>query len=250
MNKIIVNKNIIISDNQDVIIDNNKIIFMKSLDYEIEYIDSDNISLEFVVDNVCVKLLESSFNNNINVCNKYTIKNGVMIVNKFYNNDNVCEKMVVDLLNEGSRFDYNFSNICMGIENYEININHKYKNTISNISNKSIALKNSTLNFIINSNVLCECVNSVLNQNTRIVTMGECDAKVEPNMFIDLDDVEARHGSVIGAFRDDQVFYLMSKGINYSDTLKLLIKGYILSGVIVSVDIRKKILDIIDKYWG
>jgi len=70
MNKIIVNKNIIISDNQDVIIDNNKIIFMKSLDYEIEYIDSDNISLEFVVDNVCVKLLESSFNNNINVCNK------------------------------------------------------------------------------------------------------------------------------------------------------------------------------------
>ena len=55
--------------------------------------------------------------------------------------------------------------------------------------------------------------------------MGECDTKISPNMFIDLDDVIAKHGSAIGTFKDDQVFYLMSKGINYNDALKLLIKG-------------------------
>lgn len=79
--------------------------------------------------------------------------------------------------------------------------------------------------------------------------MGECDTKIEPNMFIDLDDVEARHGSVIGTFKDDQVFYLMSKGISYNDTLKLLIKGYLLSKIEVSVDVRIKMMDIIERYW-
>ena len=68
-------------------------------------------------------------------------------------------------------------------------------------------------------------------------------------MFIDLDDVIAKHGSVIGTFKEDQVFYLMSKGISYNDTVKLLIKGYLLSKIRVNVDIRMKIMNIIDRYW-
>ena len=249
MNKIIVNKNIICNNNDCILVDNNKIIFKESGDYEIEYVASDNVNIEFVLENVCVNLLESSFDCGINIFNKYIIKDSKLIINKFYNNEWVCEHLVVDLYGIGSRFDYNFSNVCRKNEEYIIDINHKDKNTISNINNKSIALNDSDLKFIINSNVLDGCVKSVLNQNTRIVTMGECNAKIEPNMYIDLDDVEAKHGSVIGTFRKEQVFYLMSKGINYNDTLKLLIKGYILSNLVVNVDIRKKILDIIDIYW-
>ena len=132
---------------------------------------------------------------------------------------------------------------------YIININHKVKNTISNIKNRSVALMNSDIKFIINSNVPKESIGSILDQNTRIVTMGECDASISPNMFIDLDDVSAKHGSVIGRFKDDQIFYLMSKGISYNDSLKLLIKGYLVSGLDFGLDLRFKIIDIIDTYW-
>ena len=79
--------------------------------------------------------------------------------------------------------------------------------------------------------------------------MGECDTKIQPNMFIELDDVEARHGSVVGTFKNDQVFYLMSKGISYNNALKLLIKGYLLSKIEVSQDVRMRIMRIIDRYW-
>ena len=68
-------------------------------------------------------------------------------------------------------------------------------------------------------------------------------------MFIELDDVEARHGSVVGTFKNDQVFYLMSKGISYNNALKLLIKGYLLSKIEVSQDVRMRIMRIIDRYW-
>lgn len=79
--------------------------------------------------------------------------------------------------------------------------------------------------------------------------MGECNASISPNMFIDLDDVEAKHGSVIGSFNENQIFYLMSKGINYNDALKLLIKGYLLGNFFGDTTLRFRIMDIIDTYW-
>lgn len=249
MNKIIVDRNIISSNIDGVIVDKNIITFNKDGFYEIEYINSDNIEITFVI-NTSIELLESSFDNDLIVNNKYIVNEGSLSVIKFYNNKNVSENIDIDLCNNHSKIDYRFSNICRGKEDYIININHNCKDTISNINNKSIALDDSNVSFVINSNVGKEYSGSILDQNTRIVTMGECDTKISPNMFIDIDSVEARHGSVIGTFKDEQVFYLMSKGINYIDSLKLLIKGYLFSNIPVNGDIKKKIMDIIDEYWG
>ena len=237
MNKILVSKDNI----------NNEII-LNDGEYSLEYIETGNYNISFII-NGNVKLIESSFDNDLDINNRYIVNDGSLNVIKFYNNKSVNEIINIDLCNINSKIDYCFSNICRGIEKYIININHKVKNTVSSINNKSVALVNSKIDFIINSNVYKECNGSILDQNTRIVTMGECDTSISPNMFIDLDDIDARHGSVIGTFKDDQVFYLMSKGISCNDTLKLLIKGYLLSKLDIDVDLRYKIIDIIDTYW-
>ena len=246
MNKIIVSKNgIFLNDNK---LKNNIINLIDNNDYTVEYIDDGNYEITFNI-NGNIKINENSFDKNLNLNNKYIIESGYLNIYKFYNNHTVNEIINIDLCTEKSKVDYHFSNICRENEHYIININHKCKNTISNIINKSIALKNSNLKFIINSNVYKESIKSILNQNTRIVTMDKCDTSISPNMFIDLNDVEAKHGSVIGSFNQDQIFYLMSKGINYNDTLKLLIKGYIFSNVDIDNDLRLKILEIINLYW-
>ena len=250
MNKILVNKNKIDDyEDEKIIIHDGNICFYQDGVYELEYIDCDRINFNFVVNDCNIKILESSFGNDIVINNRYDIDNGSLVISRFSNDKNVDSKIDFNLLHEGDRVDYNFANICLGEEKYTININHKEKKTVSYINNRTVAFKNSKTNFIINSVVLKDCVKSILDQNTRIVTMGECDTKIEPNMFIDLDDVEARHGSVIGTFKDDQVFYLMSKGISYNDTMKLLIKGYLLSKIEVSADVRMRMIDIIDRYW-
>ena len=46
------------------------------------------------------------------------------------------------------------------------------------------------------------------------------------------------------------VFYLMSRGIEYNDAIKLLVKGYLFSNVDADSYLREKILNVIDKYWG
>ena len=247
MNKILIGKKII-SDTDGVKVSKNVITFIESGEYVIEYTDSGDYNVVFEIHND-IKLIESSFDNSLNLDNHYIINKGSLSVIKFYNNKEVIEKINIDLCSDGSKVDYKFSNICKGIENYQININHKFMNTTSNICNRSVALKNSKINFVINSNVLSDGINSILNQNTRIVVMDECDAKVCPNMFIDLVDVEARHGSIIVKFKEEDIFYLMSKGISYNDTLKLLIKGYLFSNIDGHIDLRKRISDIINLYW-
>ena len=245
MNRILVAKNKITCDEAIV---KGKVVTLIDGEYLLEYICDGDYKLEIVI-NGNVKLTEVSFDKKINVNNRYVVNNGSLKLVKFYNNLEVLEDDNIDLCNEGVMVDYHFANICRTNEKYTININHKVRNTTSKVINRSIALKNSVLKFIINSNVNKKAVKSVIDQNTRIVTMGECDALISPNMFIPIEDIEAKHGSVIGSFKDDQVFYLMSKGINYNDTLKLLIKGYILGNLEVDFETRQKIIDIIDVYW-
>ena len=250
MKKIFVSRDKIISNN-NVRINNNTIELLDSDKYLLEYSDIEDIKLNILVDNnVKAVLFESSFlDNSINVSNKYIIKNGELKVNKFYDNKSVNEKIEIDLLEEHSKIDYKFSNICKNKENYLININHKNKNTVSNINNKSITIDGAKLEFIINSIVEKEHIGSILNQNTRIVTLGDSNSKISPNMFIDCDDIEARHGSVIGTFKDEMVFYLMSRGIEYNDCIKLLVIGYLFSNIDEMNEIREKIIEVIDKYW-
>lgn len=253
MNKIIVNNDKInVYDNDNYSVNQNKIIFKKSGNYFLEYVDCHSLDLVFEVNSdISVSLSELSFDNKINCNNKYVVGDkAFLIVNKFYNNIGVFENISVNLDGEGSRIDYNFSNICLGEEKYVIDINHNSKNTISNISNRSVSLNNSDLNFVINSHVPSEMIDSVLNQNTRIITFGDCNTKVSPNMFIDTDLVIANHGSVIGTIKEDVIFYLMSRGINYNDALKLVIKGYLFSNISADADIRSKIYKVMDTYWG
>lgn len=253
MNKIIVN-NGKMSDcnNEYYLIDKNCITFKKSGTYFLEYIDCTCFDLTFeLLNDITVSLSEISFSNKISVNNKYIIHDrSFLTINKFYNNDLVSEKILIDLNGNNSRIDYNFSNICLSDENYIIDIKHNAKNTVSNISNKSVSLNNSNLNFIINSYVSSEMIRSVLNQETRIITFGDSNAKVSPNMFIDTDDVVASHGSFIGTIRDDIIFYLMSRGISYNDALKLVIKGYLFSNINADADIRSRIYKVMDMYWG
>ena len=124
------------------------------------------------------------------------------------------------------------------------------KDTSSDIFNRVIAKENSSNYFDINSYVDNGIKNCYLNQSTKIVSLGESANRVNPNMFISEDDVTAIHSSTIGSINEDDLFYLMSKGINYSDSVKLIVKGMILSNINPDMEYREKILNILDTIGG
>ena len=246
MNRIIIKNNIIDSNNVKYIdVKDNVVTFKKSGDYVIEYIECDRISIEFnIIDNIDISLFIVSKDNDIVVDNHYILgKNSNLLLYQFYDNKRVIEKCMIDLNGEKAKVKEAFSCISHGDEEYHIIVNHNNDFVCSDISNKCVGLDGSKIFLKIDSKLDKGNIDCVMDQNSRILTLGDVDATIIPNMFIDEDSVEARHGSIIGGFSFDEIFYFMSRGISYDEAILLLIKGFLFSNMDIGIDKREYIMN-------
>jgi hypothetical protein len=83
------------------------------------------------------------------------------------------------------------------------------------------------------------------------VALKDNQVKVRPyyTKAIEVQKASNAFYEYVQTFKDDMVFYLMSRGIEYNDAIKLLIKGYLFSNINADSSLRAKILDVIDTYW-
>lgn len=253
MNKIkVVNNKIIPCDNIGLLINNNCITFIKNGNYEIEYINCDKVNLLInTPQDICIQLFEYSENNNINSEILYNLgRNSSLILSKFYYNKSTNEKVNIKLNGDKSSIKYNFSNIGIGSENYRIDVYHLGSATSSNIHNRTIAKHDSKNFFDINSFVDNGVKDCYLNQQTKIITLGESDNRINPNMFIGENSTTAIHSSVVGSINENDLFYLMTRGIDYKTSTNLIIKGIVLSNINPNMNTRERILAILEKMGG
>lgn len=253
MNKISIVKNDIIPfDSQYISVDDNNIFFLENGNYILEYIECDDVKLNINIDkNMCINLFEYSYDNDISINNKYSIdKAGTLIINKFYCNKSCKENIDINLNGQKASVKYNFSSISKTKDKYKINIYHNGKETSSDIFNKTIAKESSSNYFDINSYVENGILDTYLNQSTRIITLGNSDNRINPNMYTYDNSTTAVHSSVIGSVSEEELFYLMSRGISYNDSINLIVKGNILSNINIPDEYWQKINDIIDTLGG
>ena len=95
--------------------------------------------------------------------------------------------------------------------------------------------------------VLNNIVDTNINQNNRIINLNDKLCQINPNLYIDENDVTANHSAYIGKFRDDEIFYLQRLGLSYIDATKLLLKGFLSNGMTKYMD--KHINKLTKKYW-
>lgn len=248
MNRIIVSNNILDNYKDDGIeIIDNRIIFKVDGDYNLEYVNSNNIDIDIeVLDNINIKLFISSCNNDLKVKELYKLgKKSNLVLYKFYYNKKVLESVVIDLDGEDSLISYNFSSISSSLEEYHIVVNHNNHRVNSYISNKCVGLNNSNISLVIDSKLDKGNKDCVMDQTSRILTLGDVESRIVPNMFIEDNSVEAKHGSVIGRIREEELFYFLSRGINEREAVNLIVKGFILSNLDVDMESRALIFKIL-----
>lgn len=237
MNKIILDKQ------KKIILDTNG-------SYYIEYINNINevniVVNEGINANLFVFCYEKDISNNI----RYSLLDkSKLVVNKFYNNLDVNENIIINLDGSESSIVYNFSDISSGLESYDITINHNSKKVYSKINNRVIAFDGAGVEFRIDSNVEHGNSGSIMDQKTKVINLGKNRSTIKPNMNIREYDVKATHGAVIGQFRYEDIFYLMSRGINYNESLKLLIRGFLLFNISNNDEFNELVNDVISMYW-
>ena len=101
------------------------------------------------------------------------------------------------------------------------------------------------LNADVNGYVHTDKLNNVLDENMRIINLNNGLVMSNPNMYISTSKVIANHNTTIGGVRLDELFYLMSKGIDKKEATNLIIKGFIIK-IIDNKKLQNKITDLIN----
>lgn len=201
-----------------------------------------------ILDNVFVNVYEYISGKKAKIRSKYSISNNSNLVLKNINNINSIKEQSVFLLNgKNAKVKKILKTISNGNQKYDVIVNHNNVNTESDIINHGVNIEDGKLNFNVSSIVLENMNKCFVNQNNRIINLTDNKCNISPNMYIDCFDVVANHSAYIGTFKDEELFYLQSRGISKLDATKLLIRGFLTSEL---EETQKEIYNnIIDKYW-
>lgn len=128
---------------------------------------------------------------------------------------------------------------------YELNIDTKlYGNNINGSLNvRGINELEGIVKVVMNGTVAGETKENVLSEYARIINKSNFSNILIPNLIVNTNEVEANHGVSVGHISEEQVFYLMSKGITRTTAIKMIEEGFILS--IMSDDVKQKIQNIL-----
>ena len=246
----------------------NKKLSSSTINQRIDFILKKNSNLKLI------NFFDDNSNNNfININYQFKIKKDAILKNYkvdhklnsnikyFFNNMDIDHNGLAEtfILSTGSKFIKNEINCNLndqyssafinGIINLKDDQHHEIKTNINHLAEntKSYQLIKSVLNnnskgvyqgkIFVNSKAqktdgyqLSKAL--LLNENT------EFDAK--PELEIYADDVKCSHGSTSGNLDEDTIFYLMSRGLSYQQSRKLLINGFLLDVVEKVTDLEVK----------
>lgn len=107
-------------------------------------------------------------------------------------------------------------------------VEHQAKDTEGYIENYGVANNSSTLVFEGIGKINKDMKRSVARQSNKGIVLGE-NSRLDANplLLIDEYDVVASHGAAIGKIDDEQLYYLMSRGLSLKVAERLIISGFL-----------------------
>ena len=169
---------------------------------------------------------------------KYNIEEDTIIYHFSINSSSNVE---INLDKEDVTLYYYYNNINYGDNFFNIKVNHNKSNTHSEVFNHGVNVKDNYLTYSVDGTVLKTSSKCICNQDNQIINISNGKSTIKPNLFIDNYDVDSNHAAYIGKFKDEVLFYLMSRGISKKSAYLLLLKSFLINSD--SIDLSK-----IDKF--
>lgn len=175
-------------------------------------------------------------------------KGNVSFNNLSYNSSDV--KLDINLNKENSNILVYNSVISKKKQKYEISINHNKKLTNSNIYNNGVTKEDGSILFNVSSFVPKKSKDCVVNQNSKIITLNDTnDNEINPILLIDEFECEAKHAAFIGNFNQNELFYLMSRGLSKQEAMNLLINGLLIGTLDVCFNEKENLKKKLNDDW-
>jgi len=147
-----------------------------------------------------------------------------------------------------------FNNIYLGRNNELIDINYDLKNigksSINNLKVEGCLKDNSKKVFRGIIDFVEGCTKSDGQENENCILLSDtCISRSVPILLCHEDDVIGAHGESSGKINEDKLFYLMSRGLSYEESTKLIVVSNFNSIIneIPDESIKEEILEIVGK---
>ena len=139
------------------------------------------------------------------------------------------EEVLTKLINENATFNLKLLSFSNNVNSkFSLYASHESVKTFSNIENVGVALNGGSLLFDVTGKILKGMRGSKASQLSRGVIMDDnSDVTANPILLIDEFDCFANHGAAIGKINDEDLFYLMSRGLTKNEAFTLMLQGMI-----------------------
>ena len=143
--------------------------------------------------------------------------------------DKTVENMNAKLLSANASIDYRLLSILKNDKSSFIQrVDHNHDNTLSNISNFGVSFDGAKIMFDTTGFIGKKMNKSNCRQLSKGVVMDNLSSITsKPILLIDEYDCFASHGAAIGKMSDEELFYLMSRGLTKNEAFLLILNGII-----------------------
>lgn len=153
---------------------------------------------------------------------------------------------------EGSDITAHLDGMAEGEEEklYRIDVLHEDPQASSLISMRGVCNGESHMEFLSCSDIRKGAVKTHTRQDGKIVNLsGRAKCAVSPSLLIAEEDVFASHGASMGSVPDDDIFYLMSRGLSREIAERLITLGYLKPAceMILDEEARGKALSLLEE---
>ena len=167
-----------------------------------------------------IYVLDDKKNNNYN----YSITEDTIIYHYSIDSSSCVN---INLDKEGVNLYYYYNNINYKDNEFNIKVKHNKDNTHSEVFNHGVNVNTNKLTYYVDGIVPKKSSKCICNQENQIINMDNGKSTICPNLLIDNYDVDSNHAAYIGKFKDDIIFYMMSRGISRERAMDLIVLGFI-----------------------
>lgn len=165
---------------------------------------------------------------------KYNIKEDTIIYHFSIDSSSDVE---IELSVPDVQLYYYYNNINYKDNYFNIRVLHSASNTHSEVFNHGVNILDNKLTYKVDGVVPKSSSKCICNQENQIINMKNGKSIICPNLLIDNYDVISNHAAYIGKFKDEYLFYMMSRGISLDVSYRLLLNGFLINSD--SIDISK-----------
>lgn len=168
------------------------------------------------------------------------------------NDQNTLGDITSELIGEGSHSESKVIAVTTGKQSNGINnrVVNRGKHTTANISQRGVLLEKSELVFNGIGDIIHGASGANAEQENRVLMMSnQAHGDANPILLIDENDVIAGHAASVGQVDQNQLYYLMSRGIDKNLAQRLVIRGF-LGAVLDEIplpEVRQEMIDMIER---